>query len=280
MDRLRSIKIALALGAGLGIAALGGCSDSDSPSFAPILLSPEGNRLHAYDTEVIGEGQVVIPGHADDPEHGRDINGQVCVLRGTRRFIAGEDTGQPTPPPSFGVFELSGSVVGELSAVQVGRLTPTFQGEPGPEGVPDTADPYGCGFLSDGQAGHDRHRQHGHRSGHRAADRLVPAAGFTDVALLQAGHRHRHRRRHPRRRPGSDLRRDRARRLWNFALHGAVPDLERRRGRLRPARLDRRADGERGAARASSSADGPIPRRTAIVGRRTAASTCRASSTA
>jgi hypothetical protein len=38
-----------------------------------------------------------------------------------------------------------------LSARQVGKLTPTFQGEPGEEGVPDTADPYGCGFLSDGR---------------------------------------------------------------------------------------------------------------------------------
>jgi sugar lactone lactonase YvrE len=136
----------------LGLTALlAACNDVDVIPRAAILLSPEGNRLHAYDTEDIGSTQVLIPSHDDDPERGRDVNGQVCVEPGTRRFIAGEDTGQPSPPPGFGVFEIRGSAIGSLSAEQVGKLAPTFQGEPGPEGVPDTADPYGCGFLSDGR---------------------------------------------------------------------------------------------------------------------------------
>jgi sugar lactone lactonase YvrE len=49
------------------------------------------------------------------------------------------------------MFELLGNLVGSLGWQQIGKLTPTFQGEPGEEGVPDTADPYGCGFLSDGR---------------------------------------------------------------------------------------------------------------------------------
>jgi hypothetical protein len=132
--------------------ALGGCGDDDSGGMKDgIAFGPEGNRLHAYSTSGPLEAQVLIASADDDPQDGRDINGQVCFLPGTRRFIAGEDTGQPNPPPAWGVFELDGRRVGELAATQVGRLVTTFQGPPGEEGVPDTADPYGCGFLSDGR---------------------------------------------------------------------------------------------------------------------------------
>jgi hypothetical protein len=136
----------------LGVASCGDDDDNgDSLPTQPVLLAPEGNRLHAYAVSGPTASQILIPSHADDPENGRDINGEICFEPGTNRFISGEDTGQPNPPPSWGLFELSGAAVGELSARQVGRLTPTFQGEPGDEGVPDTADPYGCGFLSDGR---------------------------------------------------------------------------------------------------------------------------------
>jgi hypothetical protein len=107
--------------------------------------------LHVYSTGEVPAGRVLIPSHSDDPKNGRDINGQICVQPGTRRFISGEDTGQPNPPPGWGLFELSGSTLESVSAVQIGKLTATFQGEPGKEGVPDTADPYGCSFLSDGR---------------------------------------------------------------------------------------------------------------------------------
>lgn len=107
--------------------------------------------MRAYSTGETTTSQVLIASHADDPQNGRDINGEVCFLRGTRRFIAGEDTGQPDPPPAWGFFELSGDAIGNLYATQIGRLVATFQGEPGEEGVPDSADPYGCGFLSDGR---------------------------------------------------------------------------------------------------------------------------------
>ncbi len=125
-----------------------GCGD---PSAAPILLGPEGNRLHAYATDGSLAKQVLISSYDDAPGQGRDINGQICVQPGTRRFVSGEDTGQPSPPPGFGVFELLGDEVGSVGWRQIGKLNPTFQGEPGPEGVSDTADPYGCGFLPDGR---------------------------------------------------------------------------------------------------------------------------------
>jgi hypothetical protein len=138
-----------------GLAALvlfaAACGSDHSFQGEPILLGPEGNRLHAFSTGESPTTQVLIPSASDAPGSGRDINGQICFQPGTRRFIAGEDTGQPNPPPGFGMFELLGNLVGSLGWQQIGKLTPTFQGEPGGEGVPDTADPYGCGFLSDGR---------------------------------------------------------------------------------------------------------------------------------
>jgi hypothetical protein len=152
--RLARLSFAFISGIALlfGVASCGGDDDSgtSSPTEA-VLLAPEGNRLHAYAVAAPAAAQIVIPSHADDPENGRDINGQICFEPGTNRFISGEDTGQPNPPPGWGFFELSGATVGELSARQIGKLTPTFQGEPGEEGVSGSADPYGCGFLSDGR---------------------------------------------------------------------------------------------------------------------------------
>jgi len=130
--------------AGFFLASVWACSDSDSePSV--IVFSGEANRLNAYDAESLAK-QTVIPSRRDDPESGRDINAQICFFPdGSRRFIAGEDTGQPNPPQGWGVFQLHGSRVGELSATQIGKLSPTYQNSL------DNAENYGCGFLSDGR---------------------------------------------------------------------------------------------------------------------------------
>jgi hypothetical protein len=110
-----------------------------------IVFNGENNRLNAYDPADGFRKQTVIRNHKEDP-NGRDINGQICFTRdGSRRFIAGEDTGQPNPPQGWGFFQLSGGRVGELSAAQIGKLTPTYQGSL------DNAENYGCGFLSDGR---------------------------------------------------------------------------------------------------------------------------------
>lgn len=147
----RSLVHVLALALALAPLVLAAACGGGSSGGEPILLGPEGNRLHAMSTGETPAERVLIPSAADAPGSGRDINGQVCFQPGTRRFITGEDTGQPNPPPGFGVFELGGNTLDTLDWEQVGKLTPTFQGEPGEEGVPDTADPYGCGFLSDGR---------------------------------------------------------------------------------------------------------------------------------
>lgn len=122
------------------------CSDASPGQDQPIVFGPEGNNLNAYSTGDVVVKQTVIT-NADEDPNGRDINGEVCFAPdGSRVFVAGEDTGQPNPPAGFGVFELSGSVVGELSAVQIGKLTPTYQGAE--TSIPD---PYGCAFLPDGR---------------------------------------------------------------------------------------------------------------------------------
>ncbi|HVM41338.1 MAG TPA: hypothetical protein VM618_11245 [Acidimicrobiia bacterium] len=131
-----------------GIATTGGTT---------IVLSPEDNRLNAYDAADPSVKQTIIEGvHVYSSPNGgvgvtdetlrRDINGQVCIdPENPRRFVAGEDTDQDpsaNPPvlPGWGYFELDGSKVGNLSVTQLGKLTPaSYLGSP---------DNQGCGFLS------------------------------------------------------------------------------------------------------------------------------------
>ena len=110
-----------------------------------IVFNGEGNNLNAYAADPPFTKQNVIRNHDDDP-NGLDINAQICFFPdGSKRFIAGEDTGQPNPPQGWGIFQLKGATVGKLSAKKVGKLTPTYQ----PSN--DNAENYGCGFLSDGR---------------------------------------------------------------------------------------------------------------------------------
>jgi hypothetical protein len=114
-----------------------------------VVFNGQGNDLDAYRAVRPFRHQTVITNHDADPE-GLDINAQICFFpqdRGAavRRFVAGEDTGQPDPPQGWGIFELRGKRVGELRARQIGKLTPTYQGSL------DNAENYGCGFLSDGR---------------------------------------------------------------------------------------------------------------------------------
>jgi hypothetical protein len=109
---------------------------------APIVFSTEGNNLNAYVGEEPFEKQTVITTAADDPD-GMDINGQLCFFPDDpHRLIAGEDTGQPERTPGWGIFEIDGARVGDLSATEVGRLVPSYQDDP---------DNYGCGVLADGR---------------------------------------------------------------------------------------------------------------------------------
>ncbi len=112
-----------------------------------VVFNGQGNDLAAYLAEPPFTKQLVIT-HFDESESpdGLDINAQICFdPENPRRFVAGEDTHQPDPPPGWGIFELSGDEVGGLSATQIGKLTPTYQS------ADDNAENYGCGFLSDGR---------------------------------------------------------------------------------------------------------------------------------
>jgi len=105
-----------------------------------VLYSPEGNRLRRYDIDTIKQppllDDVFIERASGDPVRGRDINGMVCLFPdGSGRFIAGEDTGQPTIPPGWGVFDSTGT--------QVGKLAATYNVDPG--------DPFGCAFDAQGR---------------------------------------------------------------------------------------------------------------------------------
>ena len=123
------------------------------------MFSGQGNNLVAYDSTAPFESQVVITNAADDPENGRDINAQICFWDDPelgRLFIAGEDTGQPDPPPGWGIFRLDGSAVGELAATQIGKLTPTYQ--PGEQ----AREPRVRAAVRRPH-GHHRHRQPGRR---------------------------------------------------------------------------------------------------------------------
>lgn len=121
-------------------------STTASTRTAPIVLSGQGNDLLVYATDGSGDSQVLFTNKEDDPETGRDINAQICFFPDDpTQFIAGEDTNQPDPLQGWGIFHLDGDTVGDLSATQVGKLTPTYQGSG------DNAENYGCGFLSDGR---------------------------------------------------------------------------------------------------------------------------------
>ncbi|HAC80593.1 MAG TPA: hypothetical protein DCG06_09885 [Deltaproteobacteria bacterium] len=128
-----------------GLVAILACGCGDSEERQPIAFGAEGNRLLAYETREPWAVQTVIERYSEDPG-GWDINGQICFKPdGSGRFIAGEDTGQPTPPAGYGFFQLAGRRVGELSATRVGKLTPTYQESR------SQPEPYGCGFLKDGR---------------------------------------------------------------------------------------------------------------------------------
>jgi hypothetical protein len=113
----------------------------------PIIFNGQGNDLAAYSAKPPFTKQIVI--HHNDETHpnGLDINGQICFdKQRPGRFVAGEDTFQTTTGhPGWGIFELSGTEIGKLSARQIGKLLPTYQKSN------DNPENYGCGFLADGR---------------------------------------------------------------------------------------------------------------------------------
>lgn len=129
--------------------ALGGGCESVATT-AAIVFNGEANRLAAYQPGPRFAKQVVIPSDRDAPGVGRDLNGQICFTHGPQgqiRFIGGEDTNQGASHATagWGLFELTGSQLGDFGFEQLGKLLPTYQT------TEDGAENYGCGFLSDGR---------------------------------------------------------------------------------------------------------------------------------
>ena len=93
---------------------------------------------------------------------------------GRDRFVAGEDTLQDTTGhPGWGILELAGTEIGELSVKEVGKLVPTYQ----PSN--DNPENYGCGFLADGRILTTDVGNQATGTGRRPADRVVPAVRVT-----------------------------------------------------------------------------------------------------
>ena len=114
--------------------------DTPAAERAELLYVSEGNRLRRYDLDTIDRGpllsDVLFQNAETDPRDGRDVNGMACAVPGQYGvFVAGEDTGQPSPPAGWGVFTDAG--------YQVGKLTPTYLNE--------KPEPYGCAFDREGR---------------------------------------------------------------------------------------------------------------------------------
>ena len=137
-----SIPRSIVLSAGAALLAVSLASADPST----VIYSTEGNRLRRYDVDTIDNPPLVediLIQRASAAESGggapvgsfRDLNGLVCLFPdGSGRFVAGEDTGQPSPPAGWGVFTPGGE--------QIGKLTATYL-------VPQ-AEPFGCAFDSNG----------------------------------------------------------------------------------------------------------------------------------
>jgi hypothetical protein len=147
MRRLQRSKV---VGLALALPLFAGCGNDDGSGGgaggpSTIVFNAETNRLNAYDVTNGFTKQTVIPSHADDPQDGLDINGQICFTPDNSHFVAGEDTGQPVETPGWGYFRLDGDEIGDFSATEVGKMVATFQPSD------SNGEPYGCGFLSDGR---------------------------------------------------------------------------------------------------------------------------------
>jgi len=111
-----------------------------------LLYGTEGNRLRRIDVDTVDHPplrQDVLIRNATEGEagqasaagaEGRDVNGMVCVLP-DGNLVMGEDTGQPSVRPGYGIFDRDGN--------QVGKLSPTgFRPQP---------EPFGCAVDSEGR---------------------------------------------------------------------------------------------------------------------------------
>jgi len=127
-------------------AALGsGCSSSSSSSSGKtiIVLNGQNEDLDAYDKSDPTKKQILISGGETEKVPGpSSVNGEICFdPTNPRRFVMAEDNLNPNPPNHFSVYEVEGSVVGQLEVRKVMNLIPTYQ---------HMTSGYGCHFRKDG----------------------------------------------------------------------------------------------------------------------------------
>jgi len=127
------------------------CTALPAAASEQLLYGPENNRLRRIDPDTIGNPKLLHeihieqagpgePGGPGSTAGGRDQNGTVCALPdGSGRYLLGEDTSQPTPPPGWGVFDSDRNQVGKLTATYLWPSAAAPQGEP-----------FGCAFNSQG----------------------------------------------------------------------------------------------------------------------------------
>jgi hypothetical protein len=156
------------LAAAAAVAAVLAMPGARAEELGSILLSGEGDRLNAYevrDGELVA-AQLDVPSYREGDRGGisRDTNGQICFFEGEdgeTLFVGGEDSGQASRTPFFdalgftdpvgeangwGIFRLDGERVGDLEAVQIAKLVPTYEPH-----LVSQYEHYGCGILSDGR---------------------------------------------------------------------------------------------------------------------------------
>jgi hypothetical protein len=118
---------------------------TNAPLGPAIVLSTQGRELDAYATTRPFATQTVVPSPAAD-HNGVDVSGLICFdPTNHRRFVTVDRTAAAEGQVGWGVFELSGSTLGKLSAQETARLVPTFQHSSDPPA------PFGCAFLPDGR---------------------------------------------------------------------------------------------------------------------------------
>jgi hypothetical protein len=130
----------------VSVLALASCSDAPGPASVTVPAVSEGELMIGYDFAT-GARQEIITGNPHEllPDIPA-VNGPICFSpRDQRLFVVASDETQPDPPPHWWVLRLTGDQLGGFSYEKVGRLFTEFQG-----GI-ENADPYGCGWLSDGR---------------------------------------------------------------------------------------------------------------------------------
>ena len=138
-----------------------GPTGSPTPA-APIVFNGQGNNLDAYDVAAAVHAPARDHARVADDPKGLDINAQICFFPDEHRDRVHRRRGHRpdrTAPQGWGIFELTGNKVGELSAqARSASSRPTYQGSRRQRRELRLRVP------ADGRIAHHRRRQPGRRA--------------------------------------------------------------------------------------------------------------------